>query len=121
MRDAEEKLGWINYWKPKDEWYYLPRHRREQLLRDWEDIRAWAIAQGASRLGTYECRASTPWARVSLWDFPNLDVLTGMVDALSNAGYHQYFAEENVFGRRTEDPYHNYTVAADLTESFGGE
>ncbi len=120
MSQTEGTLGWINYWKPKDEWYYLPRQRREQLLRAWEGIRASAVDQGASRLGTYECRASTSWARVSLWEFPNLDVLTGMVDALSHADYYQYFAEENAFGRRTEDPYRNYTIAADLTESFGG-
>jgi hypothetical protein len=44
-----------------------------------------------------------------------------MIDALSEAGYYQYFAEENAFGRRTEDPHRNFNVAADATQSFGGE
>ena len=57
--------------------------------------------------------------RESVADFAR--VLTEMVDALSDAAYYQYFAEENAFGRRTEDPYGNYVVAADATLAFGGE
>ncbi len=121
MNLAGQPLGWINYWKPKDDWYYVPQDRREQLLIEWERIRRIAAAQGANLQGTYECRASTPWARVSLWEFPDLEVMIGMVDALSDAGYYQYFTEENAFGRRTEDPYRNYIIAADSTEAFAGE
>lgn len=121
MSEVAERIGWINFWKPKDEWDYLSRDDRERLLREWNAIRGSAAAQGANHLGTYECRASTSWARVSLWEFPALDILISMVEALSEAGYYQYFAEENAFGRRTEDPYRNYIVAADATQSFGGE
>jgi hypothetical protein len=88
------------------------------LLAAWDAIRGEAVAAGARRFGTYECRASAAWARVSLWEFPDLATLTRMVDALSDAAYYQYFAEENAFGRRTEDPYANYMAAADATESF---
>jgi hypothetical protein len=118
MTDAAGPLGWINYWKPKDEWHYLPAERRAALLAAWDAIRGEAVAAGARRFGTYECRASAAWARVSLWEFPDLATLTRMVDALSDAAYYQYFAEENAFGRRTEDPYANYMAAADATESF---
>jgi hypothetical protein len=121
VSDGDERIGWINYWKPKDEWYYLPRDDRERLLHEWNAIRAAAAAGGANQFGVYECRASTSWARVALWEFPSLDALTTMIDALSEAGYYQYFAEENAFGRRTEDPYRNFSVAADATQSFGGE
>jgi len=78
------------------------------------------VARGAVRLGVYECRASTAWARVALWEFPDLGVLTEMVDRLSEAAYYQYFAEENAFGRRTERPYENYETAARLTEALAG-
>ncbi len=121
MSDATGHIGWVNFWKPKDEWYYLPRDERERLLATWDAIRNEAMARGTRRIGSYECRASTAWARVSIWEFPDLAVLTGMVEALSDAGYYQYFAEENAFGRRTESPYENYVVAADATASFGGE
>jgi hypothetical protein len=121
VSDASERIGWINFWKPKDEWYYLARADRERLIGEWEAIRAAATEAGATRLGTYECRASTAWARVSLWEFPQLDVLTRMVDALAGSAYYQYFAEENAFGRRTEDPLGNFMVAADATGSFVGE
>jgi chlorite dismutase len=116
-----ELIGWVSFWKPKDEWYYLPLDERERLLGEWGTIRAAAVGQGATQFGTYECRASTAWARVSFWEFPDLGVLTEMVDALSDAAYYQYFAEENAFGRRTEDPYGNYVVAADATLTLGGE
>lgn len=108
-------LAWINFWKPKDDWYYLPSDRREELLSRWEAIRASAVSQGGKQLGSYECRANTSWARVSLWEFPNLEVLTSMVSELADAEYYRFFAESNAFGLRTDDPYHNYMVAADAT------
>ena len=121
MSAAPSRIGWVNFWKPKDEWYYLSRAERDRLLGEWEAIREAAIARGAVCFGSYECRASTAWARVALWEFPDLDALTGMVDALAAAAYYQYFAEENAFGRRTEEPFANYMAAADATGAFGGE
>ena len=121
MNEAPETLAWINYWKPKDDWYYMPRRRREELLQQWKAIRDSAIDQGGRQLGTYECRANTSWARVSLWEFPNLEVLTSMITKLEDAGYYQYFAENNAFGLRTDDPYGNYMVAADATADTAGD
>jgi|GEM_PF-888948 len=120
MSGQPASVGWINFWKPKDEWYYLTVYERDRLLERWESIREAAVARGAVRLGVYECRASTAWARVALWEFPDLQALTEMVDRLSEAAYYQYFAEENSFGRRTERPYENFEVAARLTEALGG-
>ena len=115
--EQQQPLDWISYWKPKDEWYYLPRNKREELLERWEGIRREAISQGARQLATYECRANTRWARVSVWEFPDLGLLRNMVTELEEAAYYQYFAEHNAIGRRTGDPYENYMVAADLTTS----
>lgn len=115
MNQREEPLGWISYWRPKDEWYYLPHSQRDELLEQWQAIRQEAISRGARRVADYECRADTRWARVSVWEFPELEVLRGMVTELEEASYHRYFAEHNTLGRRTSDPYDNYVVAAELT------
>ena len=41
MTDAAGPLGWINYWKPKDEWHYVPAERRAALLAAW----AWNVSE----------------------------------------------------------------------------
>ncbi len=115
MNPRQEPLGWISYWKPKGEWYYLSHSEREELLECWEKVRKGVISRGARRVGDYESRANTRWARVSVWEFPDLDLLRSMVTELEEASYYRYFAEQNAFGRRTSDPYENYMVAADLT------
>lgn len=113
-----ERLGWVNFSRPRDDWYYLAHADREQLLDSWQQIHAAAVTAGAQRFGVYEVRASTHWARLAMWEFPDLDVLTTMVDALSDAEYYRYFAEENAFGRASDDPFANYMIAADLTASL---
>jgi hypothetical protein len=113
MTDESSPLAWINFWKPKDEWYYLERAERQSLLEWWEEFRNAAVAAGARRLGTFACRANSDWARVSLWEFPDVETLTEMIDELSAAGYYQYFAEDNTFGVSVEEPYETYMAAAD--------
>ena len=113
-----ERLGWVNFSRPRDDWYYLAHADRERLLHTWQQIHATAVTAGAQRFGVYEVRASTHWARLAMWEFPDLDVLTTMVDALSDAEYYRYFAEENAFGRASDDPFANYMIAAELTASF---
>jgi hypothetical protein len=111
-------IGWVNFWSPKDEWYYLPAGRRTELLAQWQVIHEDVFARGARRLGSYETRASTAWARVSLWEFPSFELLMEMVDRLGDAAYYEFFSEENAFGRRTEEPHANYLAAADATAAF---
>lgn len=113
-----ERLGWVNFSRPRDDWYYLPHADREQLLDTWQRIHSVALTAGAQRLGVYEVRASTRWARLAIWEFPDLGVLTTMVEALSDAEYYRYFAEENAVGRGIDDPFANYMIAADLTASL---
>lgn len=115
------RLGWVNFSRPRDDWYYLPRADRERLLARWSEIHDTAIAAGANQFGVYEVRATSSWARLALWEFPNLAALTGMIDALSDAEYYRYFIEENTFGKETDDPLANFMVAADLTASLQEE
>lgn len=118
MTTTGTSYGWVSFSRPKDDWYYLPREPRERLLRRWEAIRAEAIARGAAHLGDFEVRASSSWARMAMWEFAELGTLTDMIDALSEASYYQYFAEENTFGRKTDDSLAPYMTAADSTVSF---
>ncbi len=111
-------FGWVSFSRPKDDWYYLPREERERLLQSWEAVRKEAISQGATHLGDFEVRASSSWARMAMWEFADLATLTEMIDALSEASYYQYFAEENTFGRKTSVSLETYMTAADQTVSI---
>ncbi len=118
MSTTGTSFGWVSFSRPKDDWYYLPREERERLLQRWEAVRNEAISQGAAHLGDFEVRASSCWARMAMWEFADLAILTEMIDALSEASYYQYFAEENTFGRKTDDSLATYMTAADHTASF---
>lgn len=112
-----EPLGWVSFYKPKDDWYYLGRAAQEELLRSVSAIRDKAVSRGARRIGSYKSRGQTSWARFDLWEFPALDVLTDMVADLEEAGYYQYFAESNSFGRRTDEPFANYMAAGEARQA----
>lgn len=118
MSTTGSSFGWVSFSKPKDDWYYLPRDERERLIKSWAAIRAEAIARGATHLGDFEVRASSSWARMAMWEFAALTILTEMIDALSDASYYRYFAEENTFGRKTDDPLAPYMTAADHTANL---
>lgn len=109
-------VSWISFWKPKDAWYYAGPERREALLARWGAIRQSAVDAGARVVGDYECRANTIWARMSVWEFPTLEPLLAMLDHLEEAEYYQYFADDNVLGRRTDEPFANYAAAARYTD-----
>lgn len=111
-----EPIGWVSFWKPRDAWYYSTGERRSELLERWNVIRSRAETAGAEVTGHYECRANSEWARMSVWQFPTLETLLNMLDELEEAEYYQYFAEENLLGRRTTVPYANYEDAARFTE-----
>jgi hypothetical protein len=118
MSTSGSSFGWVSFSRPKDDWYYLPREERVRLLQAWEAIRSDAISRGAAHLGDYEVRASSSWARMAMWEFSDLAILTEMIDALSEASYYQYFAEENTFGRKTDKPLETYMTAADHTATL---
>lgn len=111
-----DPVGWLTFWKPKDAWYYAASREREKLLARWAAIRQRALDAGARLVGDYECRANTTWARVSVWEFPGLEPLLAMLDALEEAEYYRYIADDNVLGRRTDAPFANYEVAAGHTD-----
>jgi hypothetical protein len=118
MSTTSSSFGWVSFSKPKDDWYYLPLDERERLIQSWAAVRDAAIAKGAAHLGDFEVRASSSWARMAMWEFADLVTLTEMIDALSEASYYQYFAEENTFGRKSGDSLATYMTAADHTVGF---
>jgi hypothetical protein len=95
-------IGWVKFWKPKDDWYYLEPDERQVYLNAY--IRAVEKAKfaGARLLGTYKCRGQSKWARFELWEFPDIQSVTNLTNELEEIGHFQYFAEDNTVGRRYE-------------------
>ncbi len=95
-------VGWVKFWKPKDDWYYLQSDDRQVYLDAY--IKAIDRAQlgGARLLGSYRCRGQSEWARFELWEFPDLQSIIDLTNELEEIGHFQYFAESNTVGRRYE-------------------
>ena len=99
---STQPLGWIKFWKPKDDWYYLPPAERQTYLNNFAKVVARANERGARLIGTYKCRGQSPWARFEVWEFPDLQVLIDLSNDLEEIGHFQYFAEDHTLGRRYE-------------------
>lgn len=103
MSDAStQPLGWIKFWKPKDDWYYLSPADRQIYLDKFAQVVARATERGACLIGTYKCRGQSSWARFEVWEFPDLQVLLDLSHDLEEIGHFQYFAEDHTVGRRYE-------------------
>lgn len=103
MDDAlRDPIGWMKFWKPKDDWYYLEPTQREAYLKAWDTVVERATEEGARLLGVYKCRGQSSWSRFELWEFPDLDTLVRFSNNLEEIGHYQYFAEDNTVGRRYE-------------------
>jgi hypothetical protein len=99
---SSQPLGWIKFWKPKDDWYYLEAAERQDYFDAFDSAVAKATARGAQLIGTYKCRGQSSWARFEVWEFPNLQVLMDLSNELEEIGHFQYFAEDHTVGRRYE-------------------
>ncbi len=97
-----QNIGWIKFWKPKDDWYYLESTERQVYLENFTDLVNRTLNKGAVLLGTYKCRGQADWARFELWEFPNLQAVVDFTDELEEIGHFQYFTEDNTVGRRYE-------------------
>jgi hypothetical protein len=97
---VEQPVGWVRFWSPKDDWYYLDPAERSVYLEGHDRALERAIACGARLLGVYKCRGQSRWARFEAWEFPSLDVLLDLTDDLEEIGHFQYFSEDRTFGRR---------------------
>jgi hypothetical protein len=100
VEQSSQPLGWINFWKPKDDWYYLAPDARRAYFDQYVEVVKRAEGAGARRLGSYKCRGQSLWSRFEVWEFPDLRVLVEMNQALEEIGHYQYFAEDNTVGRR---------------------
>lgn len=99
---SEQPLGWVKFWKPKDDWYYLPAAQRQAYLDAYAQAVTRASQRGGRLIGTYKCRGQSCWARFEVWEFPNLQVLIDLTNDLEEIGHFQYFAEDHTVGRRYE-------------------
>ncbi len=99
---SEGAIGWVKFWKPKDDWYYLEAAARAAYLDEYRRLVAQATAQGARLLGAYKCRGQSSWSRFEVWEFPDVQSIIDHTNRLEEVGHYQYFAESNSVGRRYE-------------------
>jgi len=102
MNDNSYPIGWIKFWKPKDDWYYLRPEERQVYFDGFKRAISRAESRGARLLGVYKCRGQSPWARFEVWEFPDLQVLIDLTNELEEIGHFQFFAEDHTVGRRYE-------------------
>jgi hypothetical protein len=104
---ATKPLGWVKFWTPKDDWYYLSSDDRQKYFDDYEKVVSQALEKGAVLIGTYKCRGQSPWLRFEVWEFPEISILIEFSNSLEDIGHFQYFEEDNTVGRkyvRSRDP-----------------
>ena len=99
---ASQPLGWIKFWKPKDDWYYLAPSERQSYLDDFARVVDQTTQKGGRLIGTYKCRGQSIWARFEVWEFPDVQTLIDFSNELEEIGHFQYFAEDHTVGRRYE-------------------
>ncbi len=102
MSTDPSPIGWVKFWKPKDDWYDLDAPSRQVYLDGLAKVLARAAERGGRLLGTYKCRGQSPWARFEVWEFPDVEVLIDFTNDLEQIGHYQYFAEDHTVGRRYE-------------------
>lgn len=102
MSAPEQPIGWIRLYKPKDDWYYLTSQTRQTYMDGLAAVVERAEARGARRLGSYKCRGQSQWARFEVWEFPDVQALIDLTQALEEIRHFQYFAEDHTVGRRYE-------------------
>ena len=95
-------IGWVKFWKPKDDWYYLPTDTRRAYLDAYRRLTDDVQLNGACLLGTYACRGQSSWSRFEVWEFPSLQAVIDFTHELEEIGHYQYFSESNTVGRRYE-------------------
>lgn len=98
--EAGQPIGWIKFWKPKDDWYALDARSRETYYNQYQALSQRAIEQGAHLVGKYKCRGQSDWERFEFWEFPRLEVLVEFTNALEEINHFLYFSENATFGRR---------------------
>jgi hypothetical protein len=96
----EQPIGWVRFYKPKDDWYYLAPQAREAYMDGLATAVERAEARGARLLGSYRCRGQSRWARFEVWEFSDVQALIDFTQALEEIRHFQYFAEDHTVGRR---------------------
>jgi len=97
---SKQAIGWVRFWTPRDDWYYLEPSERATYLQEFAKVTARFTERGARLIGTYKCRGQSAWARFEIWEFPALQMLIDMSNELEEIGHFQYFAEDHTVGRR---------------------
>ena len=100
-------LGWINFYNPTDDWYYLEEQEKTIYLQKYNKVVEHVKSKGVQLLGSYKCRSNSEWSRYDVWEFPSIELIVEMNNLLEEIGHFQFFEENHVMGRKykkfTED------------------
>ena len=94
-------MGWINFYNPTDDWYYLAAKEKSIYLNNYNKIVEHAKSKGAQLLGSYKCRSNSEWSSYDVWEFPSIEIIVEIFNnQLEVIGHFQYFEENHVMGRK---------------------
>lgn len=91
---------WIHFALPRSAWYEQPEADRQELERQWEELRAHSLSQGATSDGRYHIRGQSDFSTVEVWRFPDSEAVFDHWQRLTAAGYTRWFRSANSFGAR---------------------
>ena len=93
-------LGWINFYNPTDDWYYLEEQEKSIYLQKYNKVVEHVKSKGVQLLGSYKCRSNSEWSRYDVWEFPSIEIIVEMNNQLEEIGHFQFFEENHVMGRK---------------------
>ncbi|MGB6681380.1 MAG: DUF6616 family protein [Candidatus Bathyarchaeia archaeon] len=102
-------LGWIKFWKPKDDWYGLNAEARKNYYDKYKELVDRIEGKGAILIGTYRCRGQSRWERFEFWEFPSIDLLIAFSNELESINHYLYFEENAKVGRKYKRLYNPNT------------
>ena len=100
MNDEKNMIGWVKYWTPKDDWYYLSEEEREKYINQYNQIVEKTKESGADLIGVYKCRGQSSWMRFEFWEFPAVEDIIEFTNQLEEIGHYQFFEEDHTVGRK---------------------
>ena len=106
---SNQKIGWVKFWTPKDDWYYLREPEREKYLTLFNQAVRNAMDKGGNLIGVYKCRGQSEWMRFEIWEFPSVNIIIDFTQELESIRHYQYFAEDNTVGRKYQRVGSNYS------------
>jgi len=108
----------IEIWRPRPEWYALPKSQKEKFLAKAGDTIAVMMEKGAKITGISRCRAASEggWDVMGTWEMPSFELITELAERIEKVGWNRYFEQINMVGTSTtpQDYFASLLVETDV-------